>query len=123
MAAITGDLGSERISEANVVLQLIDANDNAPVFDQERYQVSISEDVLPLTNVVTVHAEDADTGDYGHVSYSLQGEGSREFMVDQESGLIQVKKGPLGRSSLDRELTESYNLRVVATDLPGENKL
>ena len=123
MAAITGDLGSERISEANVVLQLIDANDNAPVFDQERYQVSISEDVLPLTNVVTVHAKDADTGDYGQVSYSLQGEGSREFMVDQESGLIQVKKGPLGRSSLDRELTESYNLRVVATDLPGEKRL
>ena len=34
MAAIAGDQGSERISEANVVLQLVDVNDNAPVFDQ-----------------------------------------------------------------------------------------
>ena len=34
MAAIAGDQGSERISEANVILTLIDANDNAPVFDQ-----------------------------------------------------------------------------------------
>ena len=119
MAAMAGDQGSERISEANVVLQLIDANDNAPVFDQESYQVSISEDVLPLTSVVTVHAEDADTGDYGQVSYGLQGEGSHEFMIDQDTGTIQVKKGPLGRSNLDRERTESYSLRVVATDLPG----
>ena len=34
VAAIAGDQGSERISEANVVLQLVDVNDNAPVFDQ-----------------------------------------------------------------------------------------
>ena len=32
--------------------------------------MSISEDVLPLTSVVTVHAEDADTGDYGQVRSS-----------------------------------------------------
>ena len=87
VAAIAGDQGSERISEANVVLQLVDVNDNAPVFDQvnilissnglnyhlffqESYQVSISEDVLPLTSVVTVHAEDADTRDYGQVRSS-----------------------------------------------------
>ena len=37
------------------------------LFVQDSYQVSISEDVLPLTSVVTVHAEDADTGDYGQV--------------------------------------------------------
>ena len=53
------------------------------------------------------------------MSYGLHGEGSNEFMIDRDSGTIQVKKGPLGRSNLDRERTESYSLRVVATDLPG----
>ena len=119
VAAIAGDIGQERVSEAEVILQLIDVNDNAPVFDQGSYQVDISEDVLPLTSVVTVHAADADTGDFGKVTYDIQGEGSNEFMIGKTTGMIQVKKGSLGRSNLDREWIDSYNLRVIARDMPG----
>ena len=119
VAAIAGDAGNERSSEAHVILQLVDVNDNAPVFDQSSYQVDLSEAALPLTDVITVSATDADTGDFGKVFYGIQGEGSNEFMIDEQSGTIKVRPGASGRSSLDREWVDSYNLRVVAKDMPG----
>lgn len=119
VSAVAGEPGQERISEAHITLQLIDANDNAPVFAQDSYATELSEDVLPFTNVVTVQATDADTGDFGRVSYALQGEGVNEFMIDETTGVIQIKPGALGRSNLDREWVPSYNLRVIARDMPG----
>ena len=101
-----------------MTLQLLDVNDNAPVFRQDSYSAELSEDVLPFTKVVTVQASDADTGDFGKISYSLQGEGINEFIIDEETGVIQVKPGSLGRSNLDREWVDSYNLRVLARDMP-----
>jgi len=119
VSAIAGEPGQERISEAHLTLQLIDVNDNAPVFSQDGYSAQLNESVLPFTEVVTVQATDADTGDFGRVSYSLQGEGVNEFMIDETTGVITVKPGSLGRSNLDREWVESYNLRVIARDMPG----
>jgi len=119
VSAVAGEPGQERRSEALVILQLVDVNDNAPVFDPEIYETELSEDVLPLTTVFTVHATDKDTGNFGKIYYSLQGEGVNEFMIDESTGVIQVKPGALGRSNLDREWIESYNLRVIARDMPG----
>ena len=119
VSAIAGPVGSERVSEAHVTLQLVDANDNAPVFERSSYQAEIPEDSLPLTSVATVHATDADTGEFGRVVYGLQGEGSNEFMIDENTGVIKVRPSSQGRSSLDREWVESYKLRVVARDMPN----
>ena len=120
VAAVAGQPGGEqRSSEAHITLQLVDINDNAPIFEQAEYTAEVSEAVLPLTPVVTVRAKDADTGEFGRVVYSLQGEGEAEFMIDPDTGLVSVRPGLQGRSGLDRELTAQYNLRVVATDLPG----
>ena len=119
VSAIAGPAGSERVSEAHVTLQLVDANDNAPVFERSSYQAEIPEDSLPLTSVATVHATDADTGEFGRVVYGLQGEGSNEFMIDENTGVIKVRPSSQGRSSLDREWVESYKLRVVARDMPN----
>jgi hypothetical protein len=55
----------------------------------------------------------------GTVTYSLEGEGVGEFLIDPQSGLIQVRPGPLGRSGLDREWKPTYDLRVLAKDMPG----
>merc|ERR1719507_432700 len=119
VAAVVGDAGEERRSEAHITLHLVDVNDNAPVFDQADYNVDVQEDALPLTSLITVHASDADTGAFGTIVYSLEGEGVQEFMIDPESGLIQTRPGPHGRSGLDREWKPTYNLRVLAKDMPG----
>lgn len=117
--AIAGVPGQQRISEAHVTLHLVDVNDNAPVFDAPMYSAKISESSLPLTNVITVHAEDADTGKFGNIVYSIEGEGADEFMIDKTKGIIQVKPGLRGRSLLDREFKDLYNLRVLAKDIPN----
>ena len=93
-------------------------NDNAPVFDEPVYRAEVSEDVLPLTLVTTVKASDADTGVFGQVVYSLEGEGSEQFIIHPTQGHIQVKPGMQGRSNLDREEKSRYSLRVVARDIP-----
>ena len=119
VAAIVGSGGDERSSKAQITLHLIDVNDNAPVFDRPEYSVDVKEDTLPLATILTVHATDTDTGDFGAVTYSLEGEGVQEFMIHPETGVIQIRPGTLGRSGLDREWKPVYNLRVLAKDLPG----
>ena len=39
---------------ALVTVNLVDANDNAPVFDEEKYRVDVREDVKPGTVILTV---------------------------------------------------------------------
>ncbi|XP_043113862.1 protocadherin gamma-B4-like [Puntigrus tetrazona] len=51
---------------------VLDANDNAPVFSQDVYKVSLPENSPPLdTVVVTVSATDADEGQNGEVTYEF----------------------------------------------------
>ena len=118
VAAIAGFQGEPRRTEAHITINLRDVNDNAPVFESPVYRAEIKEDVLPLTLVTTVKANDADTGKFGEVVYSLEGEGENHFMVHPTTGHIQVKPGNLGRSNLDRETKSRYSLRVIARDTP-----
>ena len=120
VAAVVGPAGEERVSEAHITLLLVDVNDNAPVFEQSEYSIDVSEDALPLTSLLTVHATDADTEDFGTVVYSMEGEGVQEFMINPVTGLIQIRpQAGSGRSGLDREWKPTYNLRVLAKDMPG----
>ncbi|XP_016305813.1 protocadherin beta-15-like [Sinocyclocheilus anshuiensis] len=50
---------------------VLDANDNAPVFSQAVYKVSLPENSPLDTVVVTVSATDADEGQNGEVTYDL----------------------------------------------------
>lgn len=118
VAAIAGLQGEPRRTEAHITLRLRDVNDNAPVFVDPVYRAEIKEDVLPLTLVTTVKANDADTGAFGEVVYSLEGEGEDHFIVHPTEGHVQVKPGKLGRSNLDRETKSRYSLRVIASDTP-----
>ena len=69
--------------------------------------------------VLIVSATDRDTHIFGEIRYSIDGEGSDVFTIQNETGLIQVKPGPLGRSNLDREKQPMYKLKVLATDMKG----
>ena len=68
-------------------------------------------------------ATDEDTNEFGEVRYSIDGEGSDVFSIQPETGIIQVKPGPLGRSNLDREKQDMFQLRVLATDMKGKQIL
>uniref|UniRef100_A0A3B3XCQ2 FAT atypical cadherin 3b n=1 Tax=Poecilia mexicana TaxID=48701 RepID=A0A3B3XCQ2_9TELE len=94
-----------------VVIELMDVNDNAPMFDQDIYNVLISEDASIGQTVTRVLAEDLDSQVNGRITYSiLKGDRTNHFWIDPVTGLLKVNK------RLDRELVSRYTLSVQAFD-------
>uniref|UniRef100_A0A8C1AH09 Cadherin domain-containing protein n=1 Tax=Cyprinus carpio carpio TaxID=630221 RepID=A0A8C1AH09_CYPCA len=92
---------------------VLDANDNAPVFSQAVYKVSLPENAPLDTVVVTVSATDADEGQNGEVSYEfghLSESAKETFSLDHQTGQIGVK----GR--IDFEDESRYEIIVEAKD-------
>ncbi|XP_015187616.1 PREDICTED: cadherin-86C [Polistes dominula] len=100
-----------------VTIYLRDVNDNPPIFEQDSYEVTLSENVTAGTRVVQVHATDKDTGDFGNIQYTrIIGQGSEAFTMDPDRGLITVAMG----SSLDREIAPRLELSIEARDENGQ---
>ncbi|XP_026823897.1 uncharacterized protein LOC105277425 isoform X1 [Ooceraea biroi] len=104
-------------ASAAVVIFIEDVNDNPPIFDEESYEVTLSENVTAGTRVIQVHATDKDTGFFGSIRYiGITGQGSDAFAMDSDTGLITVAMG----SSLDREMAAQLQLTVEARDENGK---
>ena len=106
-----GDPSLSAFATVNVFLQ--DDNDNGPVFLQQQYTGIVSEGSKPGTVVVTVEASDADRSNlYGRVVYRIERGAQDKFAIDVTTGVITVASG----ASLDRDVQDSYQLKVVALD-------
>ncbi|XP_038198153.1 cadherin-23 isoform X4 [Arvicola amphibius] len=102
-----------RAAEIPVYLEIVDINDNNPIFDQPSYQEAIFEDVAVGTVILRVTASDADSGNFALIEYSL-GDGEGKFAIHPNTGDIYVL------SSLDREKKDHYILTALAKDNPGD---
>ncbi|XP_067313479.1 protocadherin beta-16-like [Pseudorasbora parva] len=92
---------------------VLDANDNAPVFSQAVYKVSLPENSPVDTVVVTVSATDADEGQNGQVTYEfgrISERARKLFSLDTHTGDIRVT------GALDFEDEAVYELRVEGKD-------
>ncbi|XP_030644108.1 LOW QUALITY PROTEIN: protocadherin-23 [Chanos chanos] len=114
------DGGSPPLSStATVTIQIEDINDNRPAFTKQLYNVSIQEHSAVGTCFLQVSAVDADSGDFGTVSYSLadsfRGDDDHpHFRVDPVSGEICVSQ------DIDREAgLVTFDLSVKAEDQGG----
>ncbi|PKK19775.1 protocadherin gamma-B5-like [Columba livia] len=99
-----------------VCINVTDANDNAPVFAQDRYRASLREDAPLGSTVLNVSAYDADAGSYARITYSfgkMPAKVLQKFMVDAESGTITLQE------ELDFEDTRAFSLAVEARDGGG----
>lgn len=94
-----------------------DENDNPPVFEHKQYEGHIPENSPGGTEVGLdnlIKAKDADSGFNAQFKFTLYGEGSDIFTIDQATGRVFLRKNvPI---ILDREEKTSYSLRVVARD-------
>ena len=109
----------EMSAVAEVMVDIKNVNDEAPVFEEQMYSAEISENAAPGTPIVKVKATDLDDGDFGHVTYKLEGTYQDDFQIGTEDGTISVVNSGL----LDRERTDNLILQVVAVDsAPGETK-
>uniref|UniRef100_A0A8V5GD10 Uncharacterized protein n=1 Tax=Melopsittacus undulatus TaxID=13146 RepID=A0A8V5GD10_MELUD len=105
-----------RSGTAQLCINVTDANDNAPVFAQDRYRVSLREDALPGSTVLNVSASDADSGSNARITYGfgkMSAKVLQKFAIDPETGRITLQE------ALDFEDTYSYTLLVEARDGGG----
>ncbi|KAM9216367.1 cadherin-related family member 1 isoform 1-T1 [Dugong dugon] len=106
-------------STADVVIQLLDTNDNAPKFTSHFYVARIPENAPGSSNVMAVTAVDPDTSPWGEVKYSIYGTGANLFLIHPSTGIIYTQPW----ASLDAEATARYNFYVKAEDLEGRYSL
>ncbi|KAK4293967.1 hypothetical protein Pmani_033375 [Petrolisthes manimaculis] len=100
-----------RSSLVDVLVQVIDENDNNPVFVHPPTNLTIREDAPPGTQVALVNAVDPDADQYGLVTYLLDRKSSHgKFKIDPDTGIITVA------SPLNREEQSTYNLLIEAWD-------
>ncbi|XP_030380643.1 cadherin-related tumor suppressor [Scaptodrosophila lebanonensis] len=93
---------------------ILDENDEAPRFSQNQLNISLSEDVEPLTIITILTATDNDQGANGSVSFALSQSVERmyphQFAIDAITGQLTT------RTSLDREKIPFYEIFVIARD-------
>ncbi|XP_045407001.1 protocadherin gamma-A4 isoform X10 [Lemur catta] len=105
-----------RSGTVRIHITLVDINDNAPVFTQPEYHVSVRENVPVGSRLLTVKATDPDEGANGEVTYSFRKVGdkiSQLFQLNSLSGDITILE------NLDYEDSGFYDIDVEAHDGPG----
>ncbi|XP_017691028.1 PREDICTED: cadherin EGF LAG seven-pass G-type receptor 2 isoform X1 [Lepidothrix coronata] len=94
-----------------VTVQVLDVNDNAPIFVSTPFQATVLENVPVGYSVIHVQAIDADSGDNGRLVYTLLETGAGfPFAINNGTGWIVVA------SELDREAMDFYSFGVEAQD-------
>lgn len=93
-----------------LTINVTDVNDNPPVFEYPFYTISIQEETLPPTPVITVIATDKDIGKNSIITYRLVDDINGIFSIDDISGEI------VTNTKLDRETDDRYILMVEAID-------
>ncbi|XP_068885414.1 protocadherin gamma-B5-like [Aphelocoma coerulescens] len=105
-----------RTGTAQLWINVTDANDNPPVFAQDRYRARLREDAPLGSPVLNVSASDADAGTNAHITYGfgkMPAKVLQKFKVDAESGMITLQE------ALDFEDMRAFSLAVEATDGGG----
>ncbi|XP_030761227.1 cadherin-23-like, partial [Sitophilus oryzae] len=98
-------------TRSEVLVQILDENDNNPEFDPEPKALVILENIQPGSKISTIRATDADSGEYGKITYILDRVSSQgKFAIDSDSGVLRVAE------ELDREDRASYMLIIEAWD-------
>ncbi|XP_036918390.1 protocadherin gamma-A6 isoform X3 [Sturnira hondurensis] len=105
-----------RSGVAQIVVTVLDANDNAPMFTQPVYLVSVPENLPVGTSVLSVNATDQDEGVHAEITYSfvrVTEKVSKLFSLNVFTGEISTS------ANLDYEDSSFYELDVEARDRAG----
>uniref|UniRef100_A0A8D1UL24 Cadherin EGF LAG seven-pass G-type receptor 1 n=1 Tax=Sus scrofa TaxID=9823 RepID=A0A8D1UL24_PIG len=99
-------------SSGLVSVQVLDVNDNAPIFVSSPFQAAVLENVPLGHSVLHIQAVDADAGENARLRYRLDPVPAADFpfQIHNSSGWITVC------AELDREEVEHYSFGVEAVD-------
>ncbi|XP_045202941.2 protein dachsous-like [Mercenaria mercenaria] len=113
MRLIVSAMSGSKYAYTTVWVNLIDINDNAPKFSQDKYVTKVYEEQERFTYVMQVTATDADSrGPNSDIIYNIiQGNRDEAFVIDPaKSGIIKTNV------IVDREIREDYRLVIEAKD-------
>ncbi|XP_064092540.1 cadherin-related tumor suppressor-like [Macrobrachium nipponense] len=107
------DGGTPRLtSTISFVVHVLDKNDNPPAFPNTDLWRRIEEGIPPDSCVVSVTAEDPDSGVNGKIKYTIKSQEppGMHFTINDTTGEVRT------RLDIDREFSDTFRLTVVATD-------
>lgn len=97
------------IFHLQVFIKVLDNNDNGPEFSQPSYDVTISEDVLPDTEILQLEATDRD--EKHTLSYTIHSSidtvSMRKFRIDPSTGVLYTAE------RLDHEAQDKHILNIM----------
>ncbi|XP_066572857.1 protocadherin alpha-8 isoform X15 [Amia ocellicauda] len=113
LTAVDGGKPS-RSGTLQIIVNVLDINDNTPVFSKPLYRVSVSENVPYGSTVIKLNATDLDEGVNSDIVFSIinqENDNSQEnFAINADTGEITVK------GNLDYELNNAYEIHIQAQD-------
>uniref|UniRef100_A0A4W4FZ22 Protocadherin 2 alpha b 5 n=1 Tax=Electrophorus electricus TaxID=8005 RepID=A0A4W4FZ22_ELEEL len=113
LTAVDGGTPSKS-GTSEIIINVLDSNDNAPVFSRPVYKTSVSENVPTGKTIFTLNATDVDAGINSEILYSLRKTDQDHvldvFHVDPSTGVITVK------GDIDYEQSRAFEIRAQASD-------
>uniref|UniRef100_A0A4W6BMG0 Cadherin domain-containing protein n=1 Tax=Lates calcarifer TaxID=8187 RepID=A0A4W6BMG0_LATCA len=99
---------------SQLIVNVLDINDNIPIFSETLYKTKIPENTPLGTVVIAVNATDADEGLNSEIVYSLRSKDQDHvldiFEIESQTGVIKVK------GNIDFEERKAFEIRVEASD-------
>ncbi|XP_060904166.1 protocadherin alpha-3-like isoform X18 [Labrus mixtus] len=103
-----------RSGTIEILIEVLDVNDNSPVFTKDVYTALINENAVPGTLVTQVNATDLDEGANGEIVYSFGKEVDARlknlFHINQNTGAIKTT------GVIDFEENQSFEIDIQASD-------
>ncbi|XP_071377145.1 protocadherin alpha-3-like [Centroberyx affinis] len=111
------DCGQPPLSTIKTLsIEIVDVNDNSPVFSQNPLALYIFENNVPGESILTVSASDKDLGENAIITYHVvkgykaQNDMASFLNINSDTGQISALK------SLDFETLKTFHFQVVASD-------
>ncbi|XP_022624814.1 protocadherin alpha-3-like [Seriola dumerili] len=99
---------------SKIIINVLDNNDNTPVFSKTLYKIEIPENLPTGSKVIILNATDADEGLNSEIEYSLRSKGQDQvldlFQIDSKTGAILVK------GEIDYEENPAFEIHAQASD-------
>ncbi|XP_065209802.1 cadherin-23 isoform X2 [Planococcus citri] len=109
-SVVDGENVSREAARAQIIVNVTDANDNAPKFQRSKYVVNVMENTPVGTSVAQINAIDRDSGLFSRITYTIGGFGTDKFDTDSNLG------GLIVTNKIDYEQQTSFSLTVNAKD-------
>ncbi|XP_012694438.2 protocadherin alpha-C2-like [Clupea harengus] len=119
LTAVDGGIPA-RTGTASIIVRVLDTNDNAPQFEEEKYTIDLSENSPLGSLVVKLSATDLDEGTNADIEFSFSLYTSEKtqntFSLNPSNGEIRVKE------TINYEDFRIYDMEIIAKD-KGVNPL